>query len=57
MILHMDTTRWSISESDYMFLVPEDGETIYSQQKQDLELTVAPIMSSLLHNLGLNWRK
>ena len=37
-----------------MFLVPEDGETIYSHQKQDLELTVALIMSSLLHNLGLN---
>ena len=37
-----------------MFLVPENGETICSQQKQDLELTVAPIMSSLLHNVGLN---
>ena len=26
-------------------------------QKQDLELTVAQIMSSLLQNSGLNWRK
>ena len=32
----------------------EDEDTLYNQQKQDLELTVAPIMSSLLHNLGLN---
>ena len=26
----------------------EDGEALYSQQKQDLELTVTQIMSSLL---------
>ena len=30
--------------------VTEDGETSYSQQKQDLELTVAQIMNSLLQN-------
>ena len=35
----------------------EDGEALYSQQKQDLELTVAHIMSSLLENSGLNGRK
>ena len=35
----------------------EDGEAQYSQQKQDLELTVAQIMNSLLQNSGLNWRK
>ena len=35
----------------------EDGEALYSQQKQDLELTVAQIISSLLQNSGLNWRK
>ena len=35
----------------------EDGEALYSQQKQDLELTLAQIMSSLLQNPGLNWRK
>ena len=28
----------------------KDGEIIYNQQKQDLELTVAQIMSSLLQN-------
>ena len=32
----------------------KDGEIIYSQQKQDLELTVAQIMSSLLQNSDLN---
>ena len=35
----------------------EDGEALYSQQKQDLELTVAQIMSFLLQNSHLNWRK
>ena len=32
----------------------EDGEALYSQQTQDLELTVAQIISSLLQNSGLN---
>ena len=40
-----------------MFFAAEDGEALYSQQKQDLELTVAHIMSSLLENSGLNERK
>ena len=31
-----------------------DGEALYSQQKQDQELTVAQIMNSLLPNSGLN---
>ena len=30
--------------------VAADGETLYSQQKQDQELTVAQIMNSLLPN-------
>ena len=30
---------------------------LYSQQKQDHELTVAQIMNSLLPNSDLNWRK
>ena len=37
-----------------MFLAMEDGEALYSQQKQDQELTVAQIMNSLLQNLDLN---
>ena len=35
----------------------EDGEALYSQQKQDRELTVAQIMNSFLPNSDLNWRK
>ena len=35
----------------------KDGEALYSQQKQDQELTVAQIMSSLLANSDWNWRK
>ena len=31
-----------------MFFAAKDEEALYSQQKQDLELTVAQIMSSLL---------
>ena len=32
----------------------QDGEALYSQQKQDWELTVAQIMNALLPNLDLN---
>ena len=35
----------------------KDGEALYSQQKQDEELTVAQIMNSLLPNSDSNWRK
>ena len=34
-----------------IFFAAENGEALYSQQKQDLELTVAQIMSSLLTGL------
>ena len=37
-----------------IFFAAKDEETLYNQQKQDLELTVAQIMSSLLQNSGLN---
>ena len=30
---------------------------LYSQQKQDRELTVAQIMNSLLQNSDFSWRK
>ena len=40
-----------------IFFADEDRETLYSQQKQDLKLTVAQTMNSLLQNSGLNWRK
>ena len=35
----------------------KDGEALYSQQKQDQELTVAQIMNSFLPNPALNLRK
>ena len=35
----------------------KDGEALYTQQKQDQELTVAQTMNSLLPNSDLNWRK
>ena len=40
-----------------IFFAAEDGDALYSQQKQDLEPTIVQIMSSLLQNSGLNWRK
>ena len=39
-----------------IFFAAEDGEALYSQQKQDQEPTVAQIMNSLMQNLDLNWR-
>ena len=32
------------------FFVAKDGETVYSRQKQDLELTVAQIISKIQLN-------
>ena len=40
-----------------IFFAAKDGEALYSQQNQDLELTVAQIMDSLLPNSDLNWRE
>ena len=37
-----------------IFFAAKDGETLYSQQKQYQELTVAQIMNSLLPNSDLN---
>ena len=37
-----------------IFFAAKDGEALHSQQKQDRELTVAQIMSSLLTNSDLN---
>ena len=44
------------NQIDYI-LCSQSGEALYSQQKQDHELTVAQIMNSLLPNSDLNWRK
>ena len=40
-----------------IFFAAKDEEALYSQQKQDQELTVAQIINSLLPNSDLNWRK
>ena len=40
-----------------IFFAAKDEEALYSQQKQDEELTVAQIMNSLLPNSDLNGRK
>ena len=37
-----------------IFFAAEDGEALYSQQKQDRELTVAQVMNSLLQNSDLH---
>ena len=37
-----------------LFFAAKDGEALYSQQKQDQELTMAQIMDSLLPNSGSN---
>ena len=37
-----------------LFFAAKDGEALYSQGKQDWELTVAQIMNSLLRNSDLD---
>ena len=37
-----------------IFFAAKDEEALYSQQKQDQELTVSQIMNSLLPNSDLN---
>ena len=37
-----------------IFFAAKDGEALYSQQKQEQELTVAQIMNFLLPNSDLN---
>ena len=40
-----------------IILAAKDGEALYSEQKQDQELTVAQIMNFLLKNSDLIWSK
>ena len=40
-----------------IFFEAKDGEALYSQQKQDQELTVAQIMNSSLPNSGFELKK
>ena len=41
------------NQTDHIFAA-KDGEALYSQQKQDQELTVAQIVNSLFPNSDLN---
>ena len=51
----MDITRQSITEIRLIiFFAAKDGKALYSQQKQDRELTVAQIMNFLLANSDVN---
>ena len=45
------------TEIRFIVYFAAEDEALYSQQKQDQELTVAQIMNSLLQNSDLNWRK
>ena len=46
---------WTSPDGQYQNqIAAKDGEALYSQQKQDWELTVAQIMNSLLPNSDLN---
>ena len=40
-----------------IFFAAKDGEALYSQQKQDQELTVAQIMELLIAKFRLKWKK
>ena len=54
--LHMDITRLTMVNTEIKLTIlyaVKDGEALNSQQKQDWELTVAQIMSSLLPNSDL----
>ena len=42
------------TEIRLVIFTAKDGEALYSQQKQDQEVTVAQIMNSLLPNSDLN---
>ena len=50
---------WTSPDGQYQirlitFFAAEDGKGLYSQQKQDQQLTMAQIMTSLLPNSDLN---
>ena len=53
----MDSPDGQYQNQIDVFFAAKDGEALYSQQRQDQELTVAQTMNSLLPNSDLNWRK
>ena len=52
----MNEHHWMVNTEIRLiiFFEAKDGEALYSQQKQDWELTLAQIMSFLLPNSNLN---
>ena len=50
----MEMSRVNTKVRLITFFAAKDGEALYSQQKQDQELTVAHIMNSLLQNSDLS---
>ena len=53
---------WTLPDGQYrirliIFFAAKDGEALYSQQKQDRNLTVAQFTNSLLPNSDWKWRK
>ena len=52
--LHVVSTDGQHQIRLIIFFAAKDGEALYSQQKQDQELTVAQIMNSLLPNSDSN---
>ena len=51
--LHMDHQMVNPEKRLIIFFAAKDGEALYSQQKQDWELTVPQIRNSLLPNSDL----
>ena len=45
------------NQTDYISLQLKMEKLYTVRKKEDLELTVAQVISSLLQNSGLNWRK
>ena len=53
----MDITRWSYQIRLIIFFAAKDGEALYSQQKQDWEMTVAQIIELLIAKFRLKLKK
>ena len=53
-MLYTRTSPDGQQQNQIIFFAAKDGEALYSQQKQDQELTVAQIMNSLLPNSNSN---
>ena len=52
--VHGVTKSWTRLKRLIIFFAAKDAEALYSQQKQDQELTVVQIINSLLTNSDLN---